>query len=71
MKGDSHDRPMLHDGGERGGWHGALTRPTIVNHKDPSQQPAKLKMVGGSASDDWNNVLVNQTIQTLWLKACG
>jgi hypothetical protein len=40
---------------------------TIVA-KDPARQPGKLKMMGGSASDDWNSVLANQTIQTLWIK---
>jgi hypothetical protein len=39
---------------------------TIVA-KDPAQQPGKLKMLGGSTSDEWNDVLANQTIQTLWL----
>jgi hypothetical protein len=27
-----------------------------------------LKAIGGSMSDDWNNNLANQTIQTVWLK---
>jgi len=40
---------------------------TIVA-KNPDQQPGRLKLIGGSKSDDWNNVLANQTIQTLWLK---
>ena len=40
----------------------------VLVAKDPTQQPGKLKMLGGSASDDWNNVLANQTIQTIWLK---
>jgi hypothetical protein len=40
---------------------------TIVA-KDPARQAGKLKMMGGSASDDWNSVLANQTIQTLWIK---
>jgi hypothetical protein len=40
---------------------------TIVA-KDPAQQPGRLKLIGGSASDDWNNILANQTIQTLWVK---
>ena len=39
----------------------------VLVAKDPTQQPGKLKMLGGSASDDWNHVLGNQTIQTLWL----
>jgi hypothetical protein len=40
---------------------------TIVT-KDPARQPGKLKMLGGSASDEWNSVLANQTVQTTWLK---
>jgi hypothetical protein len=39
----------------------------VIVAKDPTQQPGKLKLVGGSASDDWNNILANQTIQTLWV----
>jgi hypothetical protein len=35
--------------------------------KDPSHEPGTLKMIGGSASDDWNNTLANQTINTLWV----
>jgi hypothetical protein len=27
-----------------------------------------LKPIGGSKSDNWNNVIANQTIQTLWRK---
>ena len=27
-----------------------------------------LKSMGGSQSDDWNSVLANQTVHTLWLK---
>jgi hypothetical protein len=30
--------------------------------------PGRLKAIGGSRSDNWNNVLVNQTINTLWIK---
>src|SRR5512146_2349035 len=33
--------------------------------RDPTQQPGKLKMIGGSASDDWNNVLATQAIRTV------
>jgi hypothetical protein len=40
--------------------------------KAPAQEPArllgKLKRLGGSMSDDWNNILANQAVQTLWLK---
>ncbi len=40
---------------------------TIVP-KDPTQQQETLRRIGGSASDDWNNTLANQTINTLWVK---
>jgi hypothetical protein len=40
----------------------------VVVTKTPAQQEGKLKLIGGSTSDDWNNVLANQTIQTLWVK---
>lgn len=36
--------------------------------RDPTQQPGKLKMIGGSASDDWNNVLATQAIRTVWVQ---
>jgi hypothetical protein len=39
---------------------------TIVAN-DPDDLKGMLKGVGGSQSDHWNNILVNQTINTLWL----
>jgi hypothetical protein len=36
--------------------------------KDPALHEGKLKVIGGSKSDDWNNVIANETINTLWLK---
>ena len=42
--------------------------PRTVLAKDPAHQPGKLKVLGGSASDDWNNILFNQMMQTLWVK---
>lgn len=42
--------------------------PTVVEAHDPSSLPGKLKALGGSKSDDWNNVIANQTIQALWRK---
>src|SRR5262245_21628602 len=39
-----------------------------VHVHDVSKLHGKLKAIGGSMSDDWNNILANQTIQTLWLK---
>ena len=38
----------------------------MISTKDPTQQPGRLKLIGGSASDDWNNVLANQTLKTVW-----
>jgi hypothetical protein len=42
--------------------------PTVIEAYDPSSLPGKLKPIGGSKSDTWNNVIANQTIQTLWRK---
>ena len=38
----------------------------VIVAKDPAQEAGKLKIIGGSASDDWNNVLANQTLKTVW-----
>ena len=35
---------------------------------DPDDRKGRLKSIGGSQSDHWNNTLANQTIQALWLK---
>jgi hypothetical protein len=35
---------------------------------DPEDLKGFLKHVGGSLSDQWNNILANQAVQTLWLK---
>ncbi len=36
---------------------------------DPERNSeGKLNCFGGSQSDDWNNILANQAVQTLWLK---
>lgn len=39
---------------------------TIEIH-DPSKLPGRLKLIGGSMSDDWNNIVANQTVSALWL----
>ena len=41
--------------------------PEVYVH-DPSTLKGRLKVIGGSMSDDWNNMVANQTINTLWLK---
>jgi hypothetical protein len=35
---------------------------------DPADLKGKLKRIGGSRSDHWNNTLANQTMQALWVK---
>jgi hypothetical protein len=42
-------------------------KPITVIANDPEALKGRLKRVGGSQSDDWNDILANQTIQTLWL----
>src|SRR5262249_35029931 len=43
------------------------SEPEVHVH-DVSKLRGHLKVVGGSMSDDWNNLVADQTIQTLWLK---
>lgn len=35
---------------------------------DPQDRKGRLKDLGGSNSDHWNNILANQALQSLWLK---
>jgi hypothetical protein len=39
-----------------------------VTIKDPARSTGTLKRVGGSQSDDWNNRVINDTLQVLWIK---
>ncbi len=41
-------------------------RTVVAN--DPQDREGRLKAIGGSASDAWNNVIANSTVQTLWVK---
>jgi hypothetical protein len=41
-------------------------REPEVHVHDVSKLRGRLKVVGGSMSDDWNNNVANQTAQTLW-----
>ena len=43
-------------------------KETAVEARDPSSLPGRLKSIGGSKSDTWNNVLANQAMQTIWGK---
>jgi hypothetical protein len=42
--------------------------PTTVVANDPDDLKGRLKNIGGSKSDHWNNTLANQAIQALWIK---
>jgi hypothetical protein len=42
--------------------------PTTVVANDPDDMKGRLKNIGGSKSDHWNNTLANQAIQALWIK---
>jgi hypothetical protein len=42
--------------------------PTILVANDPEDRKGALKTIGGSKSDHWNNTLVNQVAQALWVK---
>ena len=35
---------------------------------DPDDRKGRLKNLGGSQSDHWNNTLANQAVQSLWMK---
>jgi hypothetical protein len=42
--------------------------PTTVVANDPDDRKGRLRNIGGSQSDHWNNVLGNQAMQALWVK---
>lgn len=42
--------------------------PTTIVADDPEDRKGRLKTIGGSQSDHWNNTLANQTVQALWVK---
>jgi hypothetical protein len=46
----------------------AANTPTTVVADDPEDRKGRLKNVGGSQSDHWNNTLANQAVQALWVK---
>jgi hypothetical protein len=41
--------------------------PTITIGKDSEDRKGALKTVGGSQSDNWNNLLANQAMHALWV----
>jgi hypothetical protein len=44
------------------------TKATTVVANDPDDLKGALKVIGGSRSDSWNNILADQAVETLWLK---
>jgi hypothetical protein len=46
---------------------GSSKKTKMVVVDDPEDRKGRMKLVGGSQSDNWNNILANQTFQTLWL----
>lgn len=42
--------------------------PKTVVADDPDDRKGRLKTIGGSQSDHWNNILANQAVQALWVK---
>src|SRR6476620_11134358 len=41
--------------------------PATIVADDPEDRKGRLKFIGGSPSDHWNNVLANQAIDTHWI----
>jgi hypothetical protein len=46
----------------------AQAEPKTVVANDPNDRKGRLKTIGGSQSDHWNNILANQAAQALWVK---
>jgi hypothetical protein len=46
----------------------AVNTPKTVVADDPDDRKGRLKNIGGSQSDHWNNTLANQAVQALWMK---
>ncbi len=44
------------------------TNPAAAVANDPDDLKGALKHIGGSRSDDWNNILALQTRDALWVK---
>ncbi len=43
------------------------TKPTTLQVRHPSHEKGELQYVGGSRSDAFNNVLIRQALNSLWL----
>jgi hypothetical protein len=45
---------------------GTDSQPRTVVADDPDDRRGRLKSIGGSQSDSWNNILASQTVRALW-----
>ncbi|AND90235.1 bll5016 [Bradyrhizobium diazoefficiens USDA 110] len=45
-----------------------MNAPKTLAANDPEDQKGRLKDLGGSQSDHWNDILANQALQSLWVK---
>lgn len=45
-----------------------MAQAATIVADDPDDRNGRLKNIGGSQSDHWNNTLANQVVQALWLK---
>ncbi len=41
-------------------------KPETLTLERPDEMEGKLKVIGGSMSDDWNHVIANQVVNALW-----
>jgi hypothetical protein len=46
----------------------AKAEPKTIVADDPDDRKGRLKSIGGSQSDHWNNLLAGQAVNALWLK---
>jgi hypothetical protein len=71
MKQDSADGAKVRRGAGNEGQRKCAddpNKPEVLETKDPTHHSGKLKRLGGSSSDDWNNRIANEAINTLWIK---
>ncbi|WP_035678244.1 hypothetical protein [Bradyrhizobium liaoningense] len=45
-----------------------MNAPKTLVANDPGDRKGRLKDIGGSKSDHWNNILASQALQSLWVK---
>lgn len=45
-----------------------MNAPKTLAANNPGDRNGRLKNLGGSQSDHWNDILANQALQSLWVK---